>query len=73
MPIAKGGAYIVGNVVPLCHARPGVPCGNPACNQSKNDKDPEAWLLERFGARKAKAILKRINAYFAWVREQDGD
>lgn len=34
-------------------------------------RDPLEWLTDRFGPRKAKQILKRIEEYFAWVREQD--
>lgn len=54
------------NIVPLCG-------GQGGCNQSKKDRDPEEWLKSKFGTRKAKEILARINAYFDWVREQDGD
>ncbi len=52
------------NIVPLCH-------GVDGCNNSKSNSAPRAWLMSRFGARKAKQILKRIEAYFAWVKEQD--
>lgn len=58
-------------MVPLCHGKKGVPSGEPSCNVSKHNHDPESWLVSRFGKRKARAILKRIAAYFAWVREQD--
>lgn len=52
------------NMIPLCH-------GTDGCNNSKCGKLPEQWLVDRFGARKAKQILKRINDYFDWVRQQD--
>lgn len=52
------------NIVPLCH-------GVGGCNNSKSDRDPIEWLTEKFGKRKAAQILKRINAYFEWVRAQD--
>ncbi len=52
---------ITENIVPACQT----------CNQSKTNKDPEQWLIQRFGKRKANAILKRIHAYFDWVRQQD--
>jgi hypothetical protein len=34
------------------------------CNSSKSAKDPEQWLTERFGKKKAKEILKRVKDYF---------
>lgn len=51
------------NIIPLCH-------GQDGCNNSKADKSPELWLAEHFGKRKASQILKRINAYFEWVKSQ---
>lgn len=52
------------NIVPLCH-------GIDGCNNSKNSRDPVEWLTDKFGSRRAKRILARIEAYFAWVKEQD--
>jgi hypothetical protein len=52
------------NIVPLCH-------GVDGCNNSKSNRDPVEWLEWKFGERKAKRILKRIEAYFEWVRQQD--
>ena len=46
------------NIVPLCH-------GEGGCNNSKHAHDPEQWLFENFPQKQAKAILRRINAYFA--------
>lgn len=34
------------------------------CNSSKSAKEPEQWLTEKFGKRKAKVILKRVQDYF---------
>lgn len=51
------------NMIPLCN-------GIGGCNTSKQHRDPGAWLLRRFGKRKAAAILRRIEAYFALVRAQ---
>lgn len=45
------------NIIPLCH-------GIGGCNNSKHDKPPEQWLIQNFGERKAKKILKRIHDYF---------
>ena len=36
------------------------------CNQSKFNKMPDVWLKEKFGRRKAKPIMARIEAYFEW-------
>lgn len=52
------------NMVPLCH-------GRGSCNTSKHTKDGATWLISRFGARKAKAILKRIEAYLLALRPHD--
>lgn len=49
------------NIVPLCQ-------GVGGCNNSKHCKAPNDWLVEKFGKRKATSILKRINAYFDWIR-----
>lgn len=54
------------NIVPLCH-------GQDGCNNSKSSKGAVVWLTERYGPRKAKQILARVEAYFAWVREQDAE
>jgi hypothetical protein len=48
------------NMLLMCHGRGG-------CNNSKLGKDPVLWLTRRYGARKAKAILTKITAYFALV------
>lgn len=61
------------NTIPLCHSRKDAPAGTPCCNNSKQARNPEIWLRERFGDKKAKRILKRIHEYFDWVREQDGE
>jgi hypothetical protein len=51
---------IATNMIPLCN-------GNGSCNSTKHTKDPEPWLIDRFGTRKAAIILKKIHAYFALV------
>lgn len=56
---------IPGNIVPLCH-------GADGCNNSKRDRDPEEWLLEKLGARKAKNKLHEISAYFNWTSQFRG-
>lgn len=40
------------------------------CNLNKGAKPPDAWLLKRYGKSKANAILKRINEYFDWIKQQ---
>jgi hypothetical protein len=52
------------NIVPLCG-------GIDGCNQTKSDKDPAQWLNERFGARQAKTILRRIDNYFEHLLSPD--
>jgi hypothetical protein len=71
IPVSKDGSHTPLNIVPLCHAKRGVPYGEPSCNQNKHSKEASVWLTERYGSRKAKLILKRIETYFTWVREQD--
>lgn len=51
------------NILPLCH-------GQGGCNNVKGSQNPQAWLLDRFGTRKAASILKKINAYFEVVRQR---
>lgn len=51
---------VVENIVPLCH-------GWGGCNNSKHSKDANAWLTEKFGKEKAKAVMKKIRAYFKSV------
>jgi hypothetical protein len=63
-PLSKGGGTSANNIIPLCHARPGVPQGEPCCNNSKGNKEPEIWLMERFGSTKAKQVLKSVQTYF---------
>jgi 5-methylcytosine-specific restriction endonuclease McrA len=41
------------NIVPLCSD----------CNLSKSAKPPAEWLIDKFGPRKGKAILRRVEAF----------
>lgn len=52
------------NMIPLCQ-------GMDGCNNSKHDKPAVEWLILKFGKQKANAILKRIEAYFEWIKKQD--
>ncbi len=63
-PISKGGLHIPKNIVPLCHAKAGVPIGEPCCNNSKGNKDAYEWMVSRFGKRFANKRMKAINDYF---------
>lgn len=47
------------NIVPACRS----------CNSSKNNNDAAEWLQFKF-PRKWRKVLKRIEAYFEWVRQQ---
>ena len=64
IPLSKGGGTTADNIVPLCS-------GEDGCNNRKGNKDPEVWLVLKFGKRKARVILKRINAYFELVKAKD--
>lgn len=44
------------NIVPLCH-------GVDGCNNQKNDRNADEWLVAKFGKRKGRAIQKRIEDY----------
>lgn len=50
------------NIVPLCH-------GIEGCNNSKNYRDPEKWLIAKFGKVKGSAILLRVAEFFTHVRQ----
>lgn len=47
------------NILPACQE----------CNFNKRDLDPTLWMNKRFGKRKAKTILNKIQQYFEWVEE----
>jgi len=51
---------IASNMIPLCH-------GESGCNNSKHSTEPHAWLIKRFGAKRARKIEQSIAAYFAQV------
>ncbi len=57
IPIKRGGGYTPANIIPACQN----------CNFSKSGKDPEQWIIQRFGKKKSNAILARIKAYFEWI------
>jgi hypothetical protein len=61
-PVCPG--TVATNIVPLCQ-------GQDGCNNSKSNRDPREWLIGKYGSPKGKQILKRIEDYFEWVREQD--
>lgn len=63
IPLSKGGGTTRTNIIPLCHGKDG-------CNNSKHDRLPDEWLISVYGKRKAKQILKRISAYFEWLKSQ---
>lgn len=52
------------NMILMCH-------GKGPCNTAKNAKEIGTWLATRYSPQKAKAILQRIKAYFAIVRERE--
>lgn len=50
------------NIVPLCH-------GEGGCNNQKNKQMPDVWLIDKYGIRKARRILKKIGDYFDSVKD----
>lgn len=57
---------IAANIIPLCH-------GEGGCNNLKGAKRPDEWLVSRYGSRKAKQVLNRIETYFDWVKSSEKD
>ena len=55
------------NIVPLCHVKKD---GEGSCNIEKHNSDPMTWLTKKYGARKAKKIVQRVEAYFEVVRQR---
>lgn len=55
---------VVTNIVPLCH-------GVGGCNNSKSATNPIKWLKQSY-PKTWRRIFAKIEAYFQWVREQDG-
>lgn len=45
------------NVIPLCH-------GQDGCNNSKSNKMPLDWLIQKYGKRKAAKTLRKIEGFF---------
>lgn len=60
------------NIVPMCHAIKGSN-GQGDCNHSKFNRHPSEWLEGKFGKRKAKQVLERVQRYFEWVKAKEAD
>lgn len=58
IPVTKGGAYTVDNIVPACKT----------CNSQKWNLDPTLWIVKRFGNAEASRILAAIADYFERVK-----
>lgn len=58
LPQSKGNGYTPDNIVPACQS----------CNFSKGARDPEEWIVWKFGKRNAKKIMERIHDYFEAVK-----
>lgn len=54
IPVTSGGGFTKENIIPACKS----------CNASKKDKPALKWLIEKYGAHKAKEIIKRVQDYF---------
>ncbi len=50
---------VMGNMLPACKS----------CNSSKQHFEASAWCERRFGKRKAKQIIDRIDTYFEWAKQ----
>lgn len=61
VPVSSNGGYTADNIVPACKY----------CNSSKLGSDPHEWVIAKFGKRKGKEILARIEAYFEWTRQRE--
>ena len=48
------------NMLPLCNK----------CNLSKSNHDPIEWLTRQYHKRKVEQIIKRIETFFEWVKQQ---
>lgn len=48
------------NIIPLCH-------GEAGCNNAKQDRDAQEWLVSRFGKRQAQKISENVQGYFSWL------
>lgn len=58
-PLTKGGQTSKSNIVPLCHGKSG-------CNNNKGNKEPHAWLTQKFGD-SARDIAQKIEDYLRSV------
>lgn len=47
--------------------------GSGGCNNSKGKTDPLKWLYRWLPKKKADEVLKHIEAYFEWVKQQSND
>jgi hypothetical protein len=63
---------VVGNMVVLCHVgghrRGGKPMEIPGCNNSKGHRNPDVWLREQFGSRRAARKMEEIETFFQEAR-----
>jgi hypothetical protein len=66
IPLTKGGPTTPDNIVPLCQ-------GINGCNNTKHNRAPVDWLIERFGKRKARVIQRRIEAYLNSRKPREED
>lgn len=66
IPVSKGGSTTPANIVPLCH-------GVNGCNNSKLNRDATEWLIEKFGKRKGRAILRRVELFLESRIQTEGD
>lgn len=54
------------NIVPLCH-------GIGGCNNSKHNKDPLEWLIDKYGKQRGRKLFNKINQYLEYIKSLQGD
>ena len=67
IPVAKGGATTMSNIIPLCHAKKD---GSNCCNNTKSARNADEWLVDRVGTKKAAQVTRRIKEYFDIVAQR---
>lgn len=64
IPLSRGGGFVPGNIVPLCHG------DASACNRVKADQLPLDWLLSTRSEKEARAIEDRIVKFLGIAKKK---
>ena len=62
VPLSRNGPTTPKNMLPTCDA----------CNRSKRDREPEAFLQDTFGKKAARSKLRAVTAFFRTARPAEG-